>query len=153
MKFPSPEQIKEAADMLDVGFGCYWNKVTGQLLFIPENKNDPFNEYVEEDENFKELEEHFADYIKIDKPTSRDGFEIMEGFAEELTDNPKLQYELFNALNRKKPFREFKFVIDNSGLYRKEWFDFKAAHQQRLLIEKFKAIMDNQNEDLKHGQI
>jgi hypothetical protein len=36
-----------------------------------------------------------------------------------------LQEKLFNALNRKHPFREFKFVIDNSGEYRNAWFDFK----------------------------
>jgi hypothetical protein len=32
---------------------------------------------------------------------------------------------LEEALRRPKPFANFKFDIDNSGLYRQKWFDFK----------------------------
>jgi Uncharacterised protein family (UPF0158) len=55
---------------------------------------------------------------------SRDSFMVMEDLSEKVNDIV-LQEKLFNALNRKHPFREFKFVIDNSGEYRNAWFDFK----------------------------
>jgi hypothetical protein len=43
----------------------------------------------------------------------------------ETVDNEKLRESLIQALDRPKPFRNFKFTIDNSGPYRDKWFKFK----------------------------
>jgi short-subunit dehydrogenase involved in D-alanine esterification of teichoic acids len=48
----------------------------------------------------------------------------MRKFAEQV-DSAELRYSLVNALNKKHPFQNFKWVVDNSGLYRQKWFDFK----------------------------
>ena len=48
----------------------------------------------------------------------------MEAFAERLKGDEKLQNQLFRALNNRKPFANFKDIIDNSD-YRQNWFDFK----------------------------
>jgi hypothetical protein len=61
----------------------------------------------------------------------------MADFADSLSDSHRLKSRLINALNRKKPFREFKFVIDNSGEYRQMWFDFKNRKLQEWGIENF----------------
>jgi len=53
---------------------------------------------------------------------------------------------LINALNRKKPFREFKFEIDNSNMYRQQWFDFKNAQLKEWVVKKFnEAILEHEN--------
>ncbi|MEZ5026724.1 MAG: UPF0158 family protein [Chitinophagales bacterium] len=75
-------------------------------------------------EELEQLENNFTDYYEIDKWTSREAFEIMSEFADQVSDN-NLQSRLFDALRKNKPFREFKFVIDNSDDFRQQWFDFK----------------------------
>lgn len=48
----------------------------------------------------------------------------MEKFIEEI-DNEKLKNKLYIALQKRKPFRNFKWEIDYSGEYRQKWFDYK----------------------------
>jgi hypothetical protein len=55
---------------------------------------------------------------------SRDSFDLMADFTESV-DSRELRDSLINALNKKHPFRNFKWVVDNSGPYRQKWFDFK----------------------------
>ena len=43
----------------------------------------------------------------------------------DLVDNSALREKLINSLYRSKPFRNFKWIIDNSGDYRQKWFEFK----------------------------
>ncbi|MBK9256154.1 MAG: hypothetical protein IPM42_11760 [Saprospiraceae bacterium] len=128
------ENIKEIAEQLDIGFRAFVHKTTGQLLFVPNQ-----SELLEIDmeswaEDLEELENNFMDYFEFEKWSSRDSFSMMADFAEHLTANRHLQSRLYDALNKKKPFREFKFVIDNSGDYRQQWFDFKNKWQQDFVV-------------------
>jgi hypothetical protein len=43
-----------------------------------------------------------------------------------------------NALEGKKPFSNFKFLIDHSGIYRQQWFDYKNDQLKKWVIDKFK---------------
>lgn len=69
---------------------------------------------------------------------SHESFEIIRKFTDSLEDK-KLQKQLANALNNRKPFANFKFIIDNSK-YRQDWFDFKKRcleeHVKELLLQK-----------------
>ena len=62
----------------------------------------------------------------------------MEDFTDELPDNTRIKVTLIEALNKRKPFREFKYEIDNSGDYRQLWFDFK----NQKMIEYVKDRID-----------
>jgi len=44
--------------------------------------------------------------------------ELWQDFAEQLQGDDKLKH----------PFRHFKFIIDNSGQYRQQWFEFKRQN-------------------------
>ncbi len=135
------EQIKEISEQLDCGFNAFYHKQTGELFFVPDtNQHYGMDLYAWQDELDK-LDENFLDYHKISPMEASDSFRVMSDFAEQLTDK-KLQDELVSALNRKKPFREFKFVIDNSGAYRQSWFDFK----NKRYIEWTEAQLKIQNE-------
>jgi hypothetical protein len=131
------QQIKEIAEQLDCGLRSFWHKPTGELLFVPDLNNNPFADAEFFEEDLEKLDNNFKDYIEIEKPNSSDSFEIMANFTEQLNDNEKLKNELIKALNKKKPFREFKFVIDNSGAYRQQWFDFKNAKLKQWVKDKF----------------
>ncbi len=119
------EQIKEIAEQLDCGFRSFVHKENGELLFTPDTLRHPDMDLDAWSEENEKLDNNFMDYLEIEPLESRDSFQIMADFAESLTDSNKLKEKLFNALNRRGPFREFNFVIDNSGEYREEWFKFK----------------------------
>jgi hypothetical protein len=130
MNITTTDNIKEIAEQLDCGFRAFIHKTTGQLLFVPDENFLTAIDLDSWDEELEQLENNFTDYYEIDKWTSSEAFEIMADFTEQLTENKQLQSRLIVALNKKKPFREFKFVIDYSGDFRQQWFDFKNKWQQ-----------------------
>ena len=140
-------QIKEIAEQLDCGFRSFWNKQTGELLFVPDLINSTFVDKELFEEELEELENNFDDYFEIEKQTSSYSFEIMANFTEQLKANEKLKNQLIHALNKKKLFREFKFVIDNSGIYRQQWFDFKEAQSKQWVSDKFNLAKGDDREN------
>lgn len=134
------EQIKEIADNLDSGLRCFYNKRTGVIKEILN-----FNSWIDADEEpweeeLREIEENWSDFYEFENMTSGESFNLMADFAENI-DNPGLQKRLINALNRSKPFRNFKWQIDNSGEYRQLWFEFK----NNRYIEWVKDQIETQN--------
>lgn len=119
------EQIKSIAEDLDCGLVCYYNKKTGEIKSIIDFDKHPGADSEGWDDDIKEIEDNNDDYIEFEGMESFESFRVMEDFANMLQDS-ELQSELFNALNRKHPFRNFKSIIDNSGHIRQEWFDFKS---------------------------
>ena len=124
----SKDQIKEIAEQLDCGNRCYINKETGDIKTTPDFDNGYADEELWADV-LKELEENWDKYIQIEKMESHESFDLMADFADSV-DSRELRDSLINALNKKHPFRNFKWVVDNSGPYRQKWFDFK---NQRLI--------------------
>lgn len=120
------DQIKEIADSLEAGMKCYYNRLTGNIKTIID-----FDSWIGADdelweEDLNEIDEHFGDYFVFENMTSHDSFNLMVDFVDLVVDS-RIQTKLINALNKSKPFRNFKHVIDNSGEYRQQWFDFKRG--------------------------
>ncbi|MNR01380.1 UPF0158 family protein [Pedobacter ghigonis] len=145
MKTLTSEQIKEIADTIDCGFVCHWNIKSNKLIFIPNDEGfDPdYNDAWDDD--IKDLETNFSDYKRIEQPDSRESFRIMEKFTDELPDNTRIKVTLIEALNKRKPFREFKYQIDNNEDYRQLWFDFKNQKLIDYVQERVKDIMFLEN--------
>jgi outer membrane cobalamin receptor len=122
------DQIKEIAEQLDCGNRCYINKETGDIKTTPDFDNGYADEELWADV-LEEFEENRERYIQIEKMESHESFDLMADFADSV-DNKELRDSLIKALNTKHPFRNFKWVVDNSGPYRQKWFDFK---NQRLI--------------------
>jgi hypothetical protein len=120
------EKIKDIVDNLDLGMSCFIHSESKEIKFIPDE-----DKYYGMDMEFfqadiDEIENNFGDYIQISGMNSGDSFKVMEAFIETVDDD-KLSDQLIDALNRPKPFRNFKFVVDDSGPYRDQWFKFKEA--------------------------
>jgi hypothetical protein len=121
---PTEKQIEEIAGDLDAGMRCYFNLKTGEIRTIIN-----FDSYIGADEEpweeeLREIDEHRDDYLAFEGFESHESFRIMEDFAETVEDT-ELRNKLRNVLNRPKPFQNFKWLIDNSGRYRQEWFNYK----------------------------
>ena len=119
------DKIKEISQNLYAGMRSFYNKETGDIKILPDNQSDMYLDQDTWADDIEEIDSEFKKYIVFEVMPSFESFKIMEGFIEEI-DNKKLQNRLINALNRSKPFRNFKYEIDNSGEYRQMWFDFKG---------------------------
>ena len=91
-------------------------------------------------DEMQKLDNNFGGYKEIAQLESRDSFEIMADFVGTLSDSNRLKYKLIDALNKKKPFREFKLLIDNSDEFRQKWFDFKNFRIQQWVEKRFGEI-------------
>ena len=136
------EQVKEIAEQIDCGFRCFIHRQTGELIVVPDTLRNPdMDTYAWADEQEK-LDNNFHEYFEIDQLESRDSFEIMVEFTEQLDDKIKIKSDLIKSLNKKKPFREFNFVIHNSGIYRQQWFDFKNEKLKMWVRDSLKYLTD-----------
>ncbi len=91
-----------------------FHKQNGELIFVPnEGKFDIMGTDAWQEEQDK-LDSNFSDHKEVYAMDSNESFKMMADFAEQINDL-ELQQELIHELDRKKPFREFKFVIDSSG--------------------------------------
>jgi len=79
------------------------------------------------EEKLKMLEYDFENYTKIENQKTRDQFNVMTNFAAQVARNNVLKAELLIALQKPKPFRSFKNIIEDSVSYREKWFEFRDA--------------------------
>ncbi len=140
----STEQIKEIAEQLEIGFTCFLDKSTNELIFLA---GDEFEFLDAEDdawaEERKKIDDNPDDYYEIEKMDSTDSYAVMQDFVYTV-DSEKLSEDLVNALNHDKPFKQFKYVIDDSGEYRQKWFDFKSMKMQHWVKSEIDLINGNE---------
>lgn len=144
MQQPTPAQQKEIAEQLSMGFRAFMHKDKDEFLFFPDRM-----QYMDEDfsawqQEIDKVEENPDDYIEIEKWTSGDAFRIMSDFAEEVK-QIDLKNRLFQALNNRKPFRGFRFIVDNHGDLREDWFAFRDKRQQEFVRRQFFTDFEEQD--------
>ena len=139
------KQIEEIADNLDCGMRCFYNLKTGEIKTILN-----FDNWIAADEEpweieSKEIDDNRDDYFEFEGMETHDSFRLMADFTESI-DNSKLQEKLINALNKSKPFSNFKWQIDNSGDCRQEWFDFKKMRYIKWVKDQIDINTEYNNE-------
>jgi hypothetical protein len=118
------DQIREVADQMDCGFRCFYNTVTKEIKSVIDMDKHPFAEEDFWESEYDEIEKDTEKFIEIHAPDTRFSLRIMERFIDTV-DDIKFQNRLIFALNRPRPFSNFKYEIDYSGEYREIWFAFK----------------------------
>ncbi len=131
---PTEKQIEEIADSLDFGMRCFYNIKTGDIKELPDLKSWYGADMQPWAEDSEEIDANWDDYFEFDGIDSRESFRIMADFAESI-DDEWLQDRLIQALNGSKPFKNFKWQIDNSDRYRQRWFDFKKMRYVQWVKE------------------
>ncbi len=126
------KQVKDIAEELLCGFDVYLNKETLEIKTIPSQfSGDILGDFW--DKEYKEIEKEWELYIEITPMHSNDSFRVMEDFTQ-MVEDPELQKELTHRLNYKKPFANFKVVVESSK-YRQNWFDFRQAKWEEYTRE------------------
>ncbi len=141
------DQIKDIAGELICGMNCYYNKKTEGIIKIPDidNQIGDIDEVWKRD--LKRVEDNQSDFVEFEMMDSRESFLVMEYFTDSV-DDPELREELINALNRPKPFSNFKWIVDNSGDYRQRWFDFRDKKYIEWVedrIDRYNSMEDSEN--------
>ena len=73
-------------------------------------------------------------YLAIDPISSHESFGFMEDFVTELGDS-KEAHRLAEALNRPKPFRQFRDTLCDYPSLREAWFTYEQAAYNQLAEE------------------
>lgn len=128
--------IRRIAQEIDMGMICFLNTDTMEYDSVFGQSYDAYytSDY---DDLYQEVYDKVAGWehsIRIEPLESRESFQIMECFIEIcIPDNDMIKVRLWNAISKRKPFQNFKFIIDNSE-YRQCWFDFKQS-QMELFVQ------------------
>lgn len=124
------ESISEIAENLDAGSYCYINHDTLEVESVPPMAIEEPEQYLDaisipghEIDELTFLHDNWKKFSEFTPISSHDGYRIMEAFAHNHHDH-RFSKRIFNALNRSRPFANFKDIVDNSD-YRQEWYDFK----------------------------
>jgi hypothetical protein len=133
-------QIKEIAEQLDCGFNCYWNRNTNELVFIPDLDGISDDKELWEEE-LKKTKKNKKQWAIIEQPTSREGFQIMDNFVNDLSDANLNKKVLENILQNKKPFAQFNRFIHESADLRENWFAHKSASFIELVKEQIAIVV------------
>jgi len=115
------DQLSDIAQELEMGMECYVHKETGELKSLPEEMIDE----EEWEEVIDEIEKDAGNYIEIEKMDSNHSYKVMERFIDTVEDK-QLADRLYNAINRSKPFHNFRYELDYSDEYLKKWYAFKS---------------------------
>lgn len=120
--------INSIAQDIDMGLHCHIHKKTLEVVSFLDPDEIYDNEELWEP-LIKKVEDNPEDYIRIIKMDSRLSFGIMEDFTSTVKDK-SLQAKLQHALNNRKPFRNWKHLIDQTGQEREDWFTFKQSRME-----------------------
>lgn len=110
-------------DMIEGGF--YLDTETGNILLSTEG--------LDEGDLPEDLEDS-PRYRLIDPLAPHDSFQIMEDFVDSLGDT-KEAGRLQEALNRRKPFRQFKDAVHERTGLSDDWYAFEQKELARLAEE------------------
>jgi hypothetical protein len=132
-KYPK-KLIKEIAEEIDVGMICFLNTDTLEMDSV---LGQSYTIYGDDDysQEVYDKVDSWENVIRFEPLLSWQSFKIMEDFTEScIPDKDIVKSRLWNALSRRKPFQNFKIIIDNSP-YRQCWFDFKQSRLEQFVAE------------------
>eukprot|EP01156_Anaeramoeba_ignava_P011199 Anaeramoba_ignava/a482295_7.p3 GENE.a482295_7~~a482295_7.p3 ORF type:complete len:188 (-),score=23.69 a482295_7:88-651(-) len=121
--------VAQMADALISGMCCFlnpdtleWEDIPGHLL------DDTYDIGLDEDMMIPIKHKEWKRCKEIEPMESREGFKVMANFTDEV-DDITLKSKLINALNNRRPFANFKYIVETSD-YRQKWFDFRKKEYE-----------------------
>jgi len=121
---------------------CFLNPDTLETESVPGAAYDSY-ECGDFDEYYQEVYrkvERWENCVRIDPPEPRESFGIIERFIRDcIPDDAGIKGRLWEAVSGRKPFRNFKYVIDGSE-YRQKWFDFRRVQLEQLVADYLNSL-------------
>lgn len=147
--------IKEIAGSIGSGLVCFVNLDTVEMEDFPKELLDDPEEFEamtgESLENLNFKHTNWEKCVRFDPLESFESFNIMREFVDSLVDKG-LMDKLNKALNDRKPFANFKAIIDNS-YYRQNWFHFKQQFMENHVKELLLLELEDNKADVNREEI
>jgi hypothetical protein len=115
--------LKDGSFKLVIGNESFYN----EYLYEVEDEDDDNPEVIKDSEFSYDL------WQQVPLEESWEAYSRMVAFTENLQ-QPRLKQKLIDALNRRKPFREFKDVLLNDTTVREEWFAFENTQREERIL-------------------
>lgn len=134
--------INKIAEEIDSGMTCFINPKTLEMVIVPGDMLDGgsfFGDTGIFDEDLEKIDTEWERFTRVDPLDSHTGFSIMERFIDEIDEDEVMANKLVNALNRPKPFRNFKNIVEISE-YRQKWFDFKHQATEEYVKKELREL-------------
>ena len=136
--------VHDIAESIDCGLVCYLNPDTLEMEDIPKTLLEGGYDLEEDDEdgtmNLKS--ETWEKCLTVEPRESSESFRIMEDFVAGI-DDKNMKNKLINALSNRKPFANFKMMVEQSK-FREEWFAFKQKKLEELVWEELSWQLEDQ---------
>ena len=115
------KQIEDIADGLTAGLKYFINLDTLEYQYILDN-----SEYTEEfwDKETDKIIKGWKNFATIEQMDSKRSYRVMENFVDEVIEDKRFQEELYRVLSNRKPFANFRAVVESSE-YREKWFRYR----------------------------
>jgi len=135
--------VHDIAENIDCGLVCYLNPDTLEMEDIPKTLLEEGYDLDDEEKGTNNLKSGTLEKcITVGPRESRESFAIMENFASGI-DDKNLKNKLINALSNRKPFANFKMLVEQSK-FREEWFAFKQQKLEELVLDELSWQLEDQ---------
>ena len=120
----SRELLNDIANSMEAGFKCFLHLQTFEVVTYPDSEQYADMDSKNWKEEISKVRKNKKKFIEIERMTSSDSFRVMKEFVDSLENN-STKIKLLTTLEGHKPFANFKYQVDNSGVYREQWFAFR----------------------------
>lgn len=138
----SDKEIVEITFQLQIGMIVSIHKKTEGKLIYPDPVSYPQAEFEEYDRMIEIVEKSPKDYYTFRAMPSRDAYQVMENFANSVED-PIYKGRFYERLHLRKPFSNFKALVENSP-YREDWFAFRDAANQDFVKKQWEYLLEEE---------
>jgi len=128
-----PKRVREIAINVINGNTCYIGVSTAKIEYLLAEPTSE-KEIKENEKLLAKVQAKPDDYLMIGELPMEDLLESMRNFADQLKDSKKAK-ELNNALNRKKPIRNFMQGIESDMEYALYWDSFSINWRAKWVAD------------------
>jgi len=129
--------VKEIAEYLEMGLIVFVNPETFEIESVPKDYDISIAD-------FEFYYEKVEDWIEIEPLESRESYEVMKSFVDNLPEG-KEKNKLSDAIEGYKPFFNFNRLIHNSE-ERENWFKHRTCYFEKYVIDNYLSeIINTQN--------
>lgn len=160
-----PEKVvREIADNIDAGITCYLNPDTWEYEDIAPCVMEEFgpSDWDDEEEDDETDTGWQADLrrglrqqldkidswkhcIRIEQPESHESYRFMARFIEEcIPENDIWCGRAWQAINGRRPFANFKHIVEHCSPYRQQWFHFKRQCLEKYVRDEIELYLPNE---------
>ena len=128
--------VDHIVQALDCDMICFMNPDTCEIEDVPHD----FLCGMYHDETWQEIVnriDQWGKYIAIDRPDSTESVRIMQSFIDEYIPSGKLKEQLNDALELRRPDKNFHRIVENSD-YRDKWAAFNRRQMMKHIRRKLR---------------